>query len=78
MSTSLLLYIIYIIALYFVIHSNFSPWTGQTFGRVFKYRSGCERIINLIFYAAEQPNLKLKTWSKQLLGYLPLDIIILG
>jgi hypothetical protein len=32
----------------------------------------------LFFYEAKQPNLKLKTWTKQLLGYLPIAFALPG
>ncbi len=34
--------------------------------------------MHLLHSIAKQPNLKLKTWSKQLLGSLPLDITLHG
>ncbi len=44
--------------------------TGQNLGWVFNFRS--DWIFMYLFsYEAKQPNLKLKTRPKQLLGYLP-------
>jgi len=45
--------------------------TGQNLGRVFNSRSGCMCAMHLICYESKQPNLKLKTLPKQLLGSLP-------
>ncbi len=44
--------------------------TGINLTWVFNSRSGCMCAKDLCCYAAKRPNLKLKTWSKQLLGYL--------
>ncbi len=46
--------------------------TGQNLGRDFNSRSSCMCAQNLCCYEAKQPNLKLKTRPKQLLGSLPL------
>jgi hypothetical protein len=46
--------------------------TGWNLGRVFNYSSDRMFVIHLFGYEAIQPNLKLKTRPKQLLGYLPL------
>jgi hypothetical protein len=51
--------------------------TGQRLGRVFNSRSGGLRALHLLFSKAIQPNLKLKTWPKELQGSLQLDILIL-
>ncbi len=51
--------------------------TGQNLGRVFNYRNGREHAIHFLCYGVKLPNLKLKTRPKQLLGYLPLDVIML-
>jgi hypothetical protein len=50
--------------------------TGQNLGRVYKFRRGCVYVVYSFFIWAKQPNLKLKTRPKQLLGYLPLDIAL--
>jgi hypothetical protein len=47
--------------------------TGQKLGRVFNTRSGCVCDMHLCCYEVKLPNLELKTWPKQLLGYLLLD-----
>jgi hypothetical protein len=47
--------------------------TGRNLGRVFNSRSGR---VQLHLSETEQPNLKLKTRPKQLLGSLPLDIAV--
>jgi hypothetical protein len=46
--------------------------TEQNLGRVFNSRSDWMFVMHLFSYEAKQPNLKLKTRPKQLLGYLPL------
>ncbi len=48
--------------------------TGQNLGRVFYSRLGRALKYRAFVYITKQPNLKLKTRPKQLLGYLPLDI----
>jgi hypothetical protein len=48
----------------------------QNLGRVFNFRSGHLHAADLWFYLVKLPNLNLKTWSKQLLGSLPLDIAL--
>jgi hypothetical protein len=50
--------------------------TGQNLGRVFNSRLGCACIRNVIVHITKQPNLKLKTWPKQLLGSLPLAFVL--
>ncbi len=45
---------------------------GQNLGRVFNSRSGRMRAMHLCCFEAKGPNLKLKTWPKQLLGSLSL------
>ncbi len=53
--------------------------TGQSLGQGFNSRSDCmSAIIHLFSYEAKQPNLKLKTWSKQLLGSLLLTLALPG
>jgi hypothetical protein len=49
---------------------------GQTQGRVFNSRNGCMKTVHLCWYEAKLYNLKLKTWPKQLLGSLPIDIAL--
>jgi hypothetical protein len=34
--------------------------------------------LHLFCHESKQPNLKLKTWSRQLLGYLPLALALPG
>jgi hypothetical protein len=48
--------------------------TGQNLGRVFNSRSGRVHALQFHFSEMKQPNLKLKTRPKQLLGSLPLVI----
>jgi hypothetical protein len=48
--------------------------TGQNMGRVFNTRSGRVYTCTLMFLL--NPNLKLKTRPKQLLGSFPLDITL--
>ncbi len=50
--------------------------TGQNLGRVFNSRLGRACIHHAIVHITKQPNLKLKTWSKQLLGYIPLAFVL--
>jgi hypothetical protein len=46
--------------------------TGQNLGRVFHCRLGRTCIGHAIIHITKQPNLKLTTWPKQLLGSLSL------
>jgi hypothetical protein len=50
--------------------------TGQNLGRVFNFRNGRVHVVHFLCYVVKLPNLKLKTQPKQLLGYLPLDIVL--
>jgi hypothetical protein len=50
--------------------------TLQNLGRVFNSGSGHVYTINSCCYWAKQPNLKLKTQPKQLIGPLPLDFAL--
>jgi hypothetical protein len=50
--------------------------TGQNLGRVFNFRNGRVYAMHFLCYRVKLTNLKLKTQSKQLLGYLPLDIVL--
>ncbi len=50
--------------------------TGQTQGRVFNFRSNFVHTTHSLHSVAVWLNLDLKTWPKQLLGYLPLDILL--
>ena len=50
--------------------------TGQNMGRVFNFRSGYVHAVHLLFCRVKLPNLTLKTWPKQLLGSLPIDIVL--
>jgi hypothetical protein len=50
--------------------------TGQALGRVFNFRSGCMHTMHLLPAVAIKPNLELKTQPKQLLGSLPLVIVL--
>ncbi len=43
---------------------------GRNLGRVFKSRLGCFGIDKELYTFLKQPNLKLKTRPKKLLGYL--------
>ncbi len=45
-------------------------------GRVYKFRSVCVYVVYSCICYAKQPCLKLKTRPKQLLGSLPLDIVL--
>ncbi len=49
--------------------------TGWNLGQVFCSRLGCTCIGHAIVRKSKQPNLKLKTQPKQLLGYLPLAVV---
>jgi hypothetical protein len=49
---------------------------GQNLARGFNYRLGRSCISHAIVHISKQPNLKLKTWPKQLLGSLPLAFIV--
>jgi hypothetical protein len=46
--------------------------TGQNLGRVFNSRLSRAYVGNEIVHISKQPNLKLETRPKQLLGSLPL------
>jgi hypothetical protein len=48
--------------------------SGQNLGRVFNSRGGHVYAMRLSVYYSKLPNFKLKTWPKQLLGSLLLDI----
>ncbi len=51
--------------------------TGQNLGRVFHCKiHTCK--VHAIVHITKQPNLKLKTPPKQLLGYLPLAFALPG
>ncbi len=52
--------------------------TGQTLGRVFNSRRVCMHAMHLLNSVAIRPDLELKTRPKQLLGSLPLDIVLPG
>jgi hypothetical protein len=45
-------------------------------GQVFNFRNGYVHAVNFFCYGAKLPNFKLKTWPKQLLRYLPIDIVL--
>ncbi len=50
--------------------------TGQNLGRVFNSRLGCASICRSIAYITKQPNLKLKTRPKLLLGSLMIAFVL--
>ncbi len=50
--------------------------SGKNLGRVFNFSSGCVHAMQLYFIEVKLPNLKLKTWPKQLLGSLRLVIAL--
>jgi hypothetical protein len=50
--------------------------TGQNLGRVFNFGSGRVHAVHLLYYGVKLPNLKLKTRPKQVLGSLPLHIVL--
>ncbi len=50
-------------------------FTGWTQDRGFNSRIGCMHITHFCWYEVKRSNLELKTWSKHLLGYLPVDIV---
>jgi hypothetical protein len=52
-----------------------AQFTGRKLGRVFNSRSSC---LSIMGYEAKRPNLKLKTWPKQLKGSLPLAFALPG
>ncbi len=52
--------------------------TGQNLARVFNSRLGRACKCRTIAYITKQPNLKLKTQLKQLLGSLPLAFTLLN
>jgi hypothetical protein len=52
--------------------------TGQNLTRVFNSRNDCVCAIYTCWYWAKQPNLELKTWPKQLLSCLLLDLTLPG
>ncbi len=51
---------------------------GRNLGRVFNSRSSCVRSAQLRCFETKLPNLMLKTWPRQLLGSLPIDIMLSG
>ncbi len=51
---------------------------GWNLGRVFNSRSSCVRATQLHCFEKKLPNLMLKTWPRQLLGSLPIDIVLPG
>jgi hypothetical protein len=51
---------------------------GQSLGQIYNSRSGCVLPYTHVAIKQKLPNLKLKTWLKQLLGFLPLDIVLPG
>jgi hypothetical protein len=51
---------------------------GWNLGRVYHSRSGFTAAMHLSPFEAKQSNLNLKTRPKQLLGSLPLDIVLPG
>ncbi len=51
--------------------------TGQDLGRVFNFRSGHLHAAQFFALSLKLPNLKLKAWPKQLLGFLPLVLVLL-
>jgi hypothetical protein len=50
--------------------------TGWNLDRVFNSRSGCVFAMHLSCFETKLPNLMLKTRPKQLVGSLPLDIVL--
>jgi hypothetical protein len=48
---------------------------GRNLGRVFNFRNGCVHVVYFLCVGIKLSNLKLKTWPKQLSGYLRLDIV---
>ncbi len=50
--------------------------TAQNLGRVFNFRNGHVHAMHFLCYRVKLTNLKLKTQPEQLLGYLPLDIVL--
>jgi hypothetical protein len=50
--------------------------TGQNLGRVFILRRGHLHSANFLWYQVKLPNLKQKTWQKQLIGSHPLDVTL--
>jgi hypothetical protein len=45
--------------------------TGQNLGRVYNFRNGRLHAVHFLCYGVKLPNIKFKTWPKQLLGSLP-------
>jgi hypothetical protein len=52
--------------------------TGLSLGRFVHARSGCMHAVQILFSLAKLANVELKTWLKQLLGFLPLAFGIPG
>jgi hypothetical protein len=50
--------------------------TGQKLGRVFNFRSSHLHATHLWCFHVKLPNLRLKSWPKQLLGSLLLEIAL--
>ncbi len=61
---------------FITLHMDKLQLTGQNLGRVFNFRNGRVHAVHLLCRRVKLPNLKLKTWPKQLLGYVPLDIAL--
>jgi hypothetical protein len=55
-------------------HMDELQLTGQNLGRVFTFRNVRVHVWHFLCYRLKLPNLELKTWPKQLLGSLPLDM----
>ncbi len=51
---------------------------GRNLGQVFNSKLGRAHRAQAILHITKQPNLKLKTWPKQLLGSLPLAFALPG
>ncbi len=52
--------------------------TGQNLDRVFNFRSGHFHAATFLVLSVKLPNLQIKTRPKQLLGSLPLVIVLTG
>jgi hypothetical protein len=49
---------------------------GQNLSRAFNSSIGCLHAKHLFCYGEKLPSLQLKAWSRQLLGYFLLDVVL--
>ncbi len=66
------------IGLWYCLSMDKLKLTGPNMGRVVNSRLGCACASCAIANITKWPSLKLKTWPKQLLGFLPLAFALPG